>query len=71
MGENSQDSKNPTEKPVGETEKKITDEYYCKCCFTFEVLKYIVNILIKIKNLTVMTSVGMFQYSLLIKCLVT
>ena len=36
VGENSQDSKNPTEKPVGETQKKITDEYYCKCCFTFE-----------------------------------
>ena len=38
LGENSQDSKNPTEKPVGETEKKITDddEYYCKYCFTFE-----------------------------------
>ena len=36
VGENSQDSKNPTEKPVGETEKKICDEYYCKCCFTFE-----------------------------------
>ena len=38
VGENSQDSKNPTEKPVGETGKKITDEYYnyCKCCFTFE-----------------------------------
>ena len=32
----SQDSKNPTEKPVGETEKKVNDEYYCKCCFTFE-----------------------------------
>ena len=36
MPPNPPSNPNPTEKPVGETEKKITDEYYCKCCFTFE-----------------------------------